>query len=461
MSQPVATRRHLLEIGGLSMLGLGTGDLLQLRKASADQKNQPARSCVFVFLFGGPSQIDLWDMKPEAPVEVRGDFRSIATSQPTIRICEHLPRLARQIDKLCLIRSMTHRMNVHGPAMSELYTGRPYPFPPITDQARPDDWPSMSSLAMRFGQPQGGLPSSIVLPWYLQFTGQSRMIAGQKAGRMGRSHDAVLVDGDPNTDDFSVKGFQLADDVSTNRLEQRRTLLEQFNRQGPIPTNRNTRVSGRSRDTGRAFDFLQQRAGRAFNLDREPATLRDAYGRTRIGQSLLLTRRLIECGVPLVTVNWVDPTKISGTNTCWDTHQDNFPKLKNLLCPMFDQSFPTFLNDLEQRGLLDTTLVVAVGEFGRTPKLGEFTQSSNTKATGRDHWPHAFTALLAGGGVRGGQVYGSTTRNAGHVDTRPVTPADLHATIYHHLGIDTQQTYHDEFQNVERRICEGRRVRDI
>jgi len=443
------------------MLGLGTGDLLQLRKASADQKNQPARSCVFVFLFGGPSQIDLWDMKPEAPVEVRGDFRSIATSQPTIRICEHLPRLARQIDKLCLIRSMTHRMNVHGPAMSELYTGRPYPFPPITDQARPDDWPSMSSLAMRFGQPQGGLPSSIVLPWYLQFTGQSRMIAGQKAGRMGRSHDAVLVDGDPNTDDFSVKGFQLADDVSTNRLEQRRTLLEQFNRQGPIPTNRNTRVSGRSRDTGRAFDFLQQRAGRAFNLDREPATLRDAYGRTRIGQSLLLTRRLIECGVPLVTVNWVDPTKISGTNTCWDTHQDNFPKLKNLLCPMFDQSFPTFLNDLEQRGLLDTTLVVAVGEFGRTPKLGEFTQSSNTKATGRDHWPHAFTALLAGGGVRGGQVYGSTTRNAGHVDTRPVTPADLHATIYHHLGIDTQQTYHDEFQNVERRICEGRRVRDI
>ena len=461
MSQPVATRRHLLEIGGLSMLGLGTGDLLQLRKASADQKNQPARSCVFVFLFGGPSQIDLWDMKPEAPVEVRGDFRSIATSQPTIRICEHLPRLARQIDKLCLIRSMTHRMNVHGPAMSELYTGRPYPFPPITDQARPDDWPSMSSLAMRFGQPQGGLPSSIVLPWYLQFPGQSRMIAGQKAGRMGRSHDAVLVDGDPNTDDFRVKGFQLADDVSTNRLEQRRTLLEQFNRQGPIPTNRNVRVSGRSRDTGRAFDFLQQRAGRAFNLDREPATLRDAYGRTRIGQSLLLTRRLIECGVPLVTVNWVDPTKISGTNTCWDTHQDNFPKLKNLLCPMFDQSFPTFLNDLEQRGLLDTTLVVAVGEFGRTPKLGEFTQSSNTKATGRDHWPHAFTALLAGGGVRGGQVYGSTTRNAGHVDTRPVTPADLHATIYHHLGIDTQQTYHDEFQNVERRICEGRRVRDI
>lgn len=443
------------------MLGLGTGDLLQLRKASADQQNQPARSCVFVFLFGGPSQIDLWDMKPEAPVEVRGDFRSIATSQPTIRICEHLPRLARQIDKLCLIRSMTHRMNVHGPAMSELYTGRPYPFPPITDQARPDDWPSMSSLAMRFGQPQGGLPSSIVLPWYLQFPGQSRMIAGQKAGRMGRSHDAVLVDGDPNTDDFRVKGFQLADDVSTNRLEQRRTLLEQFNRQGPIPTNRNVRVSGRSRDTGRAFDFLQQRAGRAFNLDREPATLRDAYGRTRIGQSLLLTRRLIECGVPLVTVNWVDPTKISGTNTCWDTHQDNFPKLKNLLCPMFDQSFPTFLNDLEQRGLLDTTLVVAVGEFGRTPKLGEFTQSSNTKATGRDHWPHAFTALLAGGGVRGGQVYGSTTRNAGHVDTRPVTPADLHATIYHHLGIDTQQTYHDGFQNVERRICEGRRVRDI
>ena len=460
LSQRPTTRRHLLEIGGLSMLGLGTGDLLRLREAAAARAPR-ARSCVFVFLFGGPSHIDLWDMKPGAPVEVRGEFNGISTNQPGVRVCEHLPRLSQRLDKLCLLRSMTHRMNVHGPAMSELYTGRPYPFPPITDQSRPEDWPSMSSLAMRFGQPNNGLPPSIVLPWYLQFPGQSRLIAGQTAGRMGRSHDAVLVDGDPNKDNFRVKGFELADDVSIDRLDRRRNLLSQFERSGPIRTDRNIDVASRHRDTLRGFDFLQQQAGRAFNLDRETAAVRDAYGRTRIGQSLLLTRRLLEAGVPLVTVNWIDPTKIDGVNTCWDTHQRNFPKLKNLLGPMFDQSFPAFLDDLEQRGLLETTLVVAVGEFGRTPKMGEVTQSNNTKSTGRDHWPHAFTAILAGGGIRGGQVYGSTTRNGGHIADKPVTPADLHATIYHHLGIDTEQTYFDEFQRVRQVLCEGRRIRDL
>ena len=458
------TRRHMLEIGGLSLLGLGTGDLLKLQAATARAAGGTtprAKSCVFLFLFGGPSHIDLWDMKAEAPVEVRGEFRQVATSQPGIHICEHLPRLAARIDKLCLLRSMTHAMNVHGPAMSELYTGRPYPFPPTTDQSRPEDWPSMSSLAMRFGKPNNDLPPSLVLPWYLQFPGQSRLIAGQTAGRMGRSHDAVLVDGDPSRDDFRMKGFELAEGVSQSRFQTRRRLLEQFERTGRVPADRNQDVANRQRDTLRAFDFLERQAGRAFNLSREPERVRQKYGDTRIGQSLLLTRRLIEAGVPLVTVNWIDPTKIDGGNTCWDPHQQNFPKLKTLLCPMFDQCFPTFLDELEERGLLETTLVVAVGEFGRTPKLGEVTQSSNTKSTGRDHWPFAFTALVAGGGVRGGQVYGSTTRNGGHVVDQPVSPADLHATIYHHLGIDPELEYFDEFQRIPQRICEGRRVRDL
>ncbi len=455
----------MLEIGGLSLLGLGTGDLLGLRRLAAARRAVPtpprARSCVFLFLFGGPSHIDLWDMKPGAPVEVRGEFTGVSTAVPGIHLCEHLPRLAQRMDKVCLLRSMTHDMNVHGPAMSELYTGRPYPFPPTTDQARPDDWPSMSSLAMRFGQPQNGLPPSIVLPWYLQFPGQGRLIAGQTAGRMGRHHDAVLADGDPSRDDFHLKGFELAEDVSSDRFLQRRQLLEQVERHGAIPGDRNLDVAIRQRDTTRAFDFLERQAGRAFNLSREPRTVRDAYGDTRIGQSLLLTRRLIEAGVPLVTVNWLDPTKIDGVNTCWDTHQRNFPKLTNLLCPMFDQCFTAFMDDLDQRGLLETTLVVAVGEFGRTPKLGEVTQSTNTKSTGRDHWPHAFTALVAGGGVRGGQVHGATTRNGGHVADKPISPADLHATIYHHLGIDTGREYFDEFQRIPRRICEGRRIRGL
>jgi uncharacterized protein (DUF1501 family) len=189
--------------------------------------------------------------------------------------------------------------------------------------------------------------------------------------------------------------------------------------------------------------------------------VRQRYGETAVGQSLLLARRLVEAGVSLVTVNWQDETKIDGVNTCWDTHQNNFAKLRDLLCPTFDRAFPAFIEDLHDRGLLETTLVVAVGEFGRTPKLGQFTQSSNTKKTGRDHWPHAFTALLAGGGVRGGQVYGETTRDGGYVSDRPVTPADLTATILYHLGIDHTQRYEDDFQRLHNRLSDGRAVRDL
>ena len=189
--------------------------------------------------------------------------------------------------------------------------------------------------------------------------------------------------------------------------------------------------------------------------------MRERYGRTAVGQSLLLARRLVEAGVSLVTVNWQDETKTDGANTCWDTHQDNFAKLKDLLCPRFDRAFPAFIEDLHDRGLLETTLVVAVGEFGRTPKLGQFTQSSNTRRTGRDHWPHAFTALLAGGGVRGGQVYGATTADGGYVHDRPVTPADLAATVLHHLGIDPARRYGDESQGLDPQLSDGRPITDL
>src|SRR5204862_4396128 len=201
-------------------------------------------------------------------------------------------------------------------------------------------------------------------------------------------------------------------------------------------------------DRRAVFDLLGNRAGDVFDLRREPERVRDRYGRTTVGQRLLLARRLVEAGVSLVTVYWQDETKIDGTNTCWDTHQDNFSKLKTLLCPILDRALPAFVEDLHDRGLLETTLVVAVGEFGRTPKLGQFTQSGNTRKTGRDHWPHAFTALVAGGGVKGGRAYGATTRDAGYVTDDPVTPADLSATILRHLGVDHRQEYEDEFQRL-------------
>jgi hypothetical protein len=450
------SRREWLRVGGLSGLGLELSELLRLREAPAASPAEAKRrrnSCVFLFLFGGPSHIDLWDMKPAAPSEIRGTFRPAATRVPGIQLCEHLPHLAGIMDKVCLVRSMTHRMNVHGPACSEVFSGREYFGPPTTDQASREDWPSVASLAMRYGTPEGGLPPSVVLPWYLQFPGQPKRIAGQTGGRMGERYNPFLLQGDLDRADFEIQGLRLPEEVSLQRIGRRRDLLEQLGA-GP-------KGSAFQANRQAVYELLQNRAGDVLDLRQEPERLRQHYGATSVGQSLLLARRLIEADVSLVTVNWQDQTKIDGVNTCWDTHQDNFAKLQRLLCPLFDQAFPTFLEDLHVRGLLETTLVVAVGEFGRTPKLGQFSQSANTRKTGRDHWPHAFTALLAGGGVRGGQVYGVTTADAGYVRDLPVTPADLTATILYHLGIDPAQRYEDEFQRLHPRLSDGRPIREL
>lgn len=453
-------RRDWLNIAGISVLGLTVPDLLQLRAQTAtgaSAARHRGNSCVFLFLFGGPSHIDLWDMKPQAPAEIRGEFTPVATSVPGISLCEHLPRLAQTMDKLCLLRSMTHRMNVHGPACSEIFTGREYFGPPVTDQARPEDWPSLSAMAMRHGRSPAGLPGSVVLPWYLQFPGQPLRIAGQTGGRMGEKENAMLLEADAGR--FRLGGLALHEDVPWNRLQNRRELLARIEAQARPPAAPN--IDSFMRQSTQAYSLLENRVYRVLDLEQEPPQIRDKYGPTAVGQSLLMARRLVEAGLPLVTVNWEDETRIDGVNTCWDTHQGNFAKLKNLLCPIFDRAFPAFINDLADRGLLETTLVVAIGEFGRTPKLGQFTQSANTKPGGRDHWPHAFTALLAGGGVRGGQVYGSTTPTGGYVATGPVTPADLTATILHHLGIDPALEYDDGFQRMRQRLCEGIPVRDL
>jgi hypothetical protein len=403
------TRREVLHIGGLGMLGLALPELAWLRAAvpaSSPAARRRGNSCVFLFLFGGPSHIDLWDMKPAAPVEVRGEFRPQATCVPGIKVCEQLPLLARHMDKVCLLRSMTHHMNVHGPACSEVFTGRDYFSAPITDQARPEDWPSLSSLVMRYHKHQTGLPSSVVLPWYLQFPGQPKRIAGQTGGRMGERYNAFLLQGDFAQADFAIEGLRLTKALPMTRIRGRRDLLRAVEGQASRRVSPAPPVERFNQNRRGAYSLLEHRAAEVLDLRREPATVRQRYGTTTVGQSLLLARRLVEAGVSLVTVNWQDETKVDGVNTCWDTHQNSFPKMKNLLCPIFDRAFTAFVEDLHQRGLLETTLVVALGEFGRTPKIGQFTQSANTKKTGRDHWPHAFTALLAGGGVRGGQWSG-------------------------------------------------------
>lgn len=450
----------------LSLGAISVSDVAGLRRASAADSprqdfpsNRRAKSCVFIFLFGGPSHIDLWDMKPEAPEEIRGEFQPVSTSVPGIRMCEHLPLLSQQMHRFCLLRSMRHRMPVHGPACSEVYSGRPYFGPPITDQATPEDWPSIASLVHRYGPETAGLPNSVVLPWYTQFVGQDRRIAGQTGGRMSEQFNPFLVEGNPKESGFKMRGLELPAEVTTARFRQRRELREQLDPFGLRPAQ-STFQTGLVESNFHSAATLIENAESvgAFDLSRESPEERAKYGDTRFGQSLLLARRLVESEVPLVTVNWDDDHKDDKISPHWDTHVLNFPKLKDRLCPVFDQAMSTFLQELDERGLLKTTLVVAVGEFGRTPKVGVVTQNGMTQKTGRDHWPHAFTALVAGGGVNGGQVYGSTTTNGGYVADRPVSPADLSATILTHLGIDPSIEYEDHFLQVRQRLSEGRPV---
>jgi hypothetical protein len=459
------SRRELLRVGGLSLLGLSSLDLARLRAAEASGTSpSPGRrnSCIFIFLFGGPSHIDLWDMKPQAPLEIRGEFKPIATNVPGIQICEHLPGLAAQMDKLCLLRSMEHRMPVHGPACSEMFSGRPYFGPPVTDQARAEDWPSLSALAMRFAQRQAALPPAVVLPWYLQFTGQDKRIAGQTGGRMGELNNPFLVQGDPSDEKFAVQGIQLAADVPVARVLARRELLRQLEATLPrsLQAEPTVRTFGNHVDT--AFGMLGDlRANEAFRLDKESPRVRARYGGGKFAQSLLLARRLVEAGVSLVTVNWDDESRAEKVSPFWDTHNHNFASLKNRLAPAFDTSFSALVEDLAARGLLETTLVVVTGEFGRTPKIGQIVQNGMTEKSGRDHWPHAFTVLLAGGGVRGGQVYGETNSIGAFVNDRPVSPADLSATILDRLGIDVSRDYWDEFQQVPQKLSAGRVIKDL
>ena len=452
-------RRDALRVAGL--LGVGIHDpLLQKLRAQTAAPTAPGnRSCVFIFLFGGQSHLDLWDLKPNAPAEIRGEFQPIATNVSGIHIGEHLPLLAQQMDKLCLVRSMTHRMPVHGPACSEIYSGRPYFGAPVTDQAREEDWPSIASLVHRFGPTNGLLPHSIVLPWYTQFVGQDRRIAGQTGGRMGEQFNPFLIEGNLTDPEYRVRGLELPVDVSADRFQRRQSLRRQFEANGLRPSQQTfqTRVTDNNFEAAVALIERTETAG-VLNLSREPESLRTRYGQTRFGQSLLMARRLVESGVSLITVNWDDDHKDDKVSPHWDTHVDNFPKLKNRLCPPFDHSMSAFVSDLADRGLLESTLVVALGEFGRTPRIGLVTQNGMTKKSGRDHWPHAFTALVFGGGVRGGQVFGSTTDNGGYVADSPVTPADLSATILQHLGIDPGTEYDDQFLQTRQQLSRGHAI---
>lgn len=429
---PNPTRREALVLGGLGALGLSLTDILTPNpRASAGVDGfGRARSCILIYLFGGPSQIDLFDLKPDAPEQFRGEFRPIETVVPGIAICEHLPRLAAQADRFCLLRSMRHEHPRHGWGLYYMLTGRKHSRPDLDAPPTPDDFPGLGALVNRLAPRAEGGPAAVTLPRWNRFNDLPNDYAGERGGFLGSGFDPWLIR--PATTDgltFQPPGLDDQTELSLARLELRRKLLDHLEP---------ARGLGATHDqlARQAYALVgSPQARRAFRLDDEPPTLRQRYGHHPFGQGLLLARRLVEAGTRLVQVNWHD----DGSNVkspFWDTHKDNFGSLKNRLLPPLDQSLSALLEDLAGRGLLDETLVVVMGEFGRTPRVGHVVMNAATDSRGRDHWPHAYTVLVAGGGVRGGSIFGATDNRAAHVVDRPVSPPDLQATVLHLLGVD-------------------------
>jgi uncharacterized protein (DUF1501 family) len=431
-------RRAWLQLGAFGALGLSLPRLLRADEAA--RSAAAARSCVLFLLHGGPSQLDTWDMKPDAPSEVRGEFRPIATNVPGMQIVEHLPRLAGMADRYTIVRSMTHASLFHNTATSLVMTGNS----PLSDvlafTPSENDFPHLGAqLALK----QPGVrevPAAVSLPDPV--SDGPYTTPGQNAGFLGARYAPFRVYGDPNDERFVVDGLAAGPGLLQERLQGRRTLLATINGQQSA-LGAGARVAELEGYQQRAFALLASDATRrAFELSQEEARVRDGYGRHKYGQSLLLARRLIEAGVRLVTVYWGG--KVNNPLPYWDTHVKNNRRLKEELLPPFDQCFSAFLEDLQDRGLLESTLVVCMGEFGRTPRFGQNT-GNGVDETGRDHWPNCYSLLVAGGPAGGGRVLGRSDRFAAYPQDDPFTPQDLTASILHALGVDPLGEVRDAF----------------
>jgi len=443
------SRREFLRIGGLAAGGLSLPTLLASQAGAAQNSRGKAKACIQLFMWGGPSQLETFDLKPHAPDGIRSLFRPVATSVPGIQICEYLPRMARMADYYAIVRSVTHTGVNHGTSAYHVLTGHVHATPGTLRHPSPSDHPSAGCIAARLGRQPRDLPACVSLPSVLH-DGDGGEVPGQGPGFLGQSYAPFLVSGDPTRRDFSIDALRLPAEVDHPRLDRRISLLAALDRQ-------NERLARLSAEGGnddhhrRAFHLLQSPATqRAFLLAAEPDRVRDRYGWHHFGQSCLLARRLVEAGVPLVTVYWNAP-HIDDVQH-WDTHKDSVNRLKNHLLPPFDLATTALLEDLKERGLLDSTLVVWAGEFGRTPKIN--------KAGGRDHWGFCQSALMAGAGVCGGQVYGSSDASAAYPAESPVSPDDVAATIFDSLGIELDQQVQDALGRPQP-LCSGKPVRGL
>ncbi|MGE0607621.1 MAG: DUF1501 domain-containing protein [Pirellulales bacterium] len=450
-SGPSATlaRRQLLQAGGAGLLGLSLPKLLAAEELQTPLRPR-AKSVIFLFLFGGPSQLETFDLKPDAPAEARGPFKEIASRTPGLRICEHLHRTAAVSDKFCVVKTLSHNYNDHSTAAHYMQTGHPWHIAIGAGfNATEKDWPSMGSVVEYMAQRDGALrdlPSYAVVPNFLgrmeEFSYQL-IRPGEYAGWLGRAYEPLTTSIDkrdkkdnpytrPCTDDelrYQIQGLVSHEELSLDRLHGRKSLLEQFDANRRAMAGRRV-IDEYNRFEQRAFGLVtSDKTRHALDIRQEPDALRDRYGRHLFGQSTLMARRLVEAGVRFCTVHW---ETVDGYG--WDSHIHS-NDVRDHLIPGFDQALSSLLADLDDRGLLDETLVVALGEMGRTPKA--------TPAWGRGHWSMLFPVVLAGAGIRGGTVHGTTDKDAAYANERPVKPEDLAATIYHALGIDHEMRVTD------------------
>ncbi|PQO33619.1 DUF1501 domain-containing protein [Blastopirellula marina] len=430
-------RRNFLRVAAAGVVG-STWPMMSLSASDTGKRRPPgfgkAKSVLIVLLSGGPSQLDMLDPKPDAPAEVRGEFKPIGTTIPGVAVCEHLPKLAKQTDRWAIVRTLAHREHNHLLATHVALTGRPTPIPrggsDLDRVESRNDFPNFAA-ALDFIQPRSdGIPSGVSLPNYL-IEGPLTW-PGQHAGFLGAKHDPWQINGDPNDKNFRMQALAMREGMSPDRLQSRRQLLESLSR------GRQT-LSGTETDSLRdqqaiAYNLLTSgKLTQAFEICHESDETRDRYGRNKFGQTLLLSKRMIEAGVPVVQATM-------GIVQTWDTHVDNWGKLKNTLLPQLDQGLEALTDDLASSGLLDETLLIVMGEFGRTPRISTLPGQT---IPGRDHWASAYSGLFAGAGVQGGQVLGQTDAQAAYPITNSWSPADICSTVFNALGVDAEATIAD------------------
>jgi hypothetical protein len=449
-------RRGLFQFGGVSLLSGGLMHMLAARATAQGRERARAKACILLFQVGGPYQAETFDPKPDAGAEIRGLFRTISTRVPGMRVTDALSRVAEHTDKIAILRGVNHTIRCHNPAIYCSLVGREATEPlAISNRtaARRTDHPHYASVIARLRPPRTSMPFHVIMPNTTN-NGPSKS-PGLLGGYLGTAYDPFVLGADPSEPNFRVESLAAPEDLDVNRLSSRQSLLDRFDGDRRA-LERTGSVESMHTLYQRAFNMLTAPESRsAFDLSREPERVRDRYGRHSQGQCALLARRLVEAGVPFVSVfSHVDVDRGS-----WDTHQNHVARSHQLLPPA-DQSFSALLEDLHQRGMLDETLVIWMGEFGRTPRMGVQFSNNTNNSTGRDHWCNCYSVVLAGGGVRGGNVVGSSDQFAAYPRERPVHVSELSATIFHLFGVDPRAQLYD-ITGQFRTICDGNPVMEL